>query len=155
MEEEFLPGFFTDTEKILNYDFSFDAYLENKKYDESYHIDNLTLPGNKKDLCESYFKSILLGYNHIYIMKILEKIGYEKNICLPIIHKWDNQNIKIHNFVIISHPDDAERICKKHIQKAPNLKQLLNTSIISTTDNEDWKQQRQSMNMAFLPNQSL
>ena len=154
MEEEFLPGFFTDNDKILNYDFSFDAYLDNEKYDESYHIDNLSLP-NKKELCESYFKSILLGYNHIYISKILEKIGYEKNICLPIIHKWDNEKIKINNFVIISHPDDAERICKKHIQKVPNLKSLLNTSIISTTDNDDWKQQRQSMNMAFLPKQSL
>ena len=153
MEEE-LPGFFTDNEKKLNYNFSFNVYLDNEEYDESYEIDNLSLP-NKKELCESYFKSILLGYNHIYISKILEKIGYEKNICLPIIHKWDNEKIKINNFVIISHPDDAERICKKHIQKVPNLKSLLNTSIISTTDNDDWKQQRQSMNMAFLPKQSL
>ena len=152
---EFLPGFFTEPENLLNYDFNLNHFLDNDKYDESFYIDNLTLPGDKKDLCESFFKSILFGYNHIYVMKILEKIGYEKNICLPIIHKWDNQNIKINNFVIISHPDDAERICKKHIKKAPNLKQLLNTSVISTTDNEDWKNQRQTMNMAFLPKQSL
>ena len=155
MKKDTLPGFFTNKEELINYDFNFDKYLNNEKYDETFNIDNLTLQGNKKYLCESFFKSILHGYNHVYIMKILNKIGYEKNICLPIIHMWDNQNIKINNFVIISHPDDAERICKKHIKKAPNLKQLLNTSVISTTDNDDWKDQRQIMNMAFLPTKSL
>ena len=154
-EQDFLPSFFTDHEKLLNYDFSFDKYIDNEKYDESYQIDNLTLSGNKKELCESYFRSIIFGYNHIYITKILEKIGHEKNICLPMIHNWDDDKIKINNFVIISHPDDAERICRKHIKKAPNLKQLLNTSIISTVDNDDWKDQRQSMVMAFLPKLSL
>jgi len=155
MDDDFLPGFFTDRETLLNYDFNFDKFINNDKYDETFTIDNLTLPGDKKTICESYFKSIIKGYNHIYIMKLLETIGYEKNICLPIIHMWDNENIKINNFVIISHPDDAERICKKHIKKVPNLKTFLNTSIISTTDNEDWKNQRQTMNMAFLPKKSL
>lgn len=155
MDDTLLPGFFTDKEILKNYDFNFDKFINNDKYDETFTIDNLTLPGDKKQLCESFFKSIIHGYNHIYIMKLLKNIGYEKNICLPIIHMWDNENIKINNFVIVSHPDDAERICKKHIKKAPNLKQLLNTSIISTTDNEDWKNQRQNMNMAFLPKKSL
>ena len=136
-----LPDFFTDKNILINYDYSFDYYLDSD-CDESFFIDNLSQNNNKKLLCESFFKSILLGYNHIYISKLLEDYTPNSNLCLPIIHKWDKDKVKINNLILINHPEDAERICKKHIQKVPNLKPLLNTSIISTTDNEDWKNQR-------------
>ena len=103
-----IPDFFTDKEKILTYDFSFDRFIDTD-IDESYLIDNLSVPGDKQELCESYFKSILFGHNHIYISKLLEKLGPNTNICLPLIHKWENE-VKINNIVIISHPNDAERI---------------------------------------------
>ena len=62
---------------------------------------------------------------------------------------------KANNLVIINHPGDAERICKNHVKKAPIFKSFLYDSIISTTDNEDWKEQRSLMNMAFIPKLSL
>ena len=151
--ENDIPDFFTDKNILLNYKFSFDNFLDSD-IDESYIINNLSVPGDKKKLCENYFKSILLGYNHIYISKILDNLGHNSNICLPLIHKWDS-TVKISNLVIISHPDDAKRICKKHIKKAPIFKSLLHTSIISTTDNDDWIKQRYDMNSAFLPKYSL
>ena len=40
-------------------------------------------------LCESYFKSIMFGYNHIFIQKIIDNIGRLTNISLPLLHKWN------------------------------------------------------------------
>ena len=148
-----IPDFFTDKEEILNYDFSLDEFI-GSDIDESYVIENVSVPGDQVELCRGYFKSILLGYNHIFISKLLTKLGPNSNVCLPLLHKWSNK-IQINNILIISHPDDAQRICKKHIKKAPIFKPLLNTSIISTTDNDDWSEQRNKMNMTFLPKTSL
>ena len=67
----------------------------------------------------------------------------------------DQDELSIDNIIIINNPQDAERISKLHIKKAPIFKSLLNDSIISTTDNDDWKNQRGEMNMTFLPNISL
>ncbi len=147
-----IPDFFTNKEKLLSYDFSLINNYLNTEIDNTYHIKNLSL---EKELLVDYFKSILLGYNHVFIHKILEKLDKpNSNICLPLIHQW-NGSPEIDNLVIISHPDDAERICKRHIKKAPIFKSLLNTSIISTTDNEDWREQRDNMTNAFLPKYSL
>lgn len=146
-----IPDFFTDIQKISTYDFNLDSFIDSE-IDKSFYIQNLSVPGNQQKYCEEYFKSILLGYNHIYITKIIEKLGgLDKNISLPLINKWNGQ-VSIDNLVIVSNPKDASRLIKKHIKKAPIFKSLLDTSIISTTDNEDWKNQRNDMNMAFLPN---
>ena len=149
-----IPDFFWDQKELLTYDYSvIEKYLDTD-FDFSKEIFNLSPYMDKKKLSTEYFKSILLGYNHTYIMKLLEKYGYSSNICLPLVNKWRG-DIRVDNLVIISHPEDAERICKRHIKKAPIFKSLLNDSIISTTDNEDWKDQRSEMNGAFLPKLSL
>ena len=148
-----IPTLFTNKKELLSYDFSFDKLIDSE-FDESFFIDNLSIPDDKKYLCESYLKSIVSGYNHIYISKILEKIGYGSNICLPLIHNWEGK-AKINNLVILSNPHDVERICKTHIKKAPIFTSFLHNSIISTTDNEEWNDQRQDMNLAFIPKLSL
>ena len=146
------PNFFSGQKKIMSFDFDSVKGLLNTDSDNSYFIDNLSLD---RSLVSDYFKSILLGYNHIFISKLLKQYGESSNICLPLFNQWTEGKSMIDNLIIISHPDDAERICKKHIKKAPIFKSLLGTSIISTTDNDDWKEQRDKMNMAFLPNTSL
>ena len=146
-----IPTIFTEQNKIKTYDFKSINNLLNTEIDKSIFIGNLSI---EKSICSSYFKSILLGYNHVFISKLLENYTMSTNICLPLLHQW-NGSPQIDNLVIISNTNDAERICKKHIKKAPVFKQLLNTSIISTTDNDDWKEQRQNMNLAFMPKLSL
>ncbi|MBG01661.1 MAG: hypothetical protein CL470_05250 [Acidimicrobiaceae bacterium] len=148
-----IPGFFSEKEKILTYDYHQIEELLHTEYDESYWIENLSI--DKPNLVSKYFQSILLGYNHLYISSLLNDLNNPSaNLCLPLLHEWDGSP-KISNLIIISHPDDAERICKMHIKKTPVFKELLNTSIISTTDNKDWKEQRHSMTNAFLPYYSL
>jgi len=147
-----IPTFFDKT-MLMKYDFNVDDIF-GSEIDESYHIKNLSIPEDQKKICKSYLKSILLGYNHTYIQHLLSKYGTHSNICLPLVHKWEG-SVSVNNMVILSNPGDVERICKRHIKKAPIFTSFLNTSIISTTDNDDWKEQRQKMNMAFIPKLSL
>lgn len=150
-----VPNFFSDKEKIFNFDYSSIRDLVQSEIDHSTIIENLSVPMKQEILAEKYFKSILLGYNHVFIQKLLKDLNNQSaNICLPLLHLW-NGTPQIDNLVIISHPEDSERICKQHIKKAPIFKSLLNTSIISTTDNKDWKKQRIDMTNAFLPKHSL
>ena len=149
-----IPQLFTDKKNILSYDFDrTDAYIDNE-INKYMYIHNLSIPGDQKQLCKQYFKSIILGYNHIFIDNMLESLNTRSNISLPLLHKWEDK-ITINNLVIISHPVDAERICKDHVKKAPIFKSFLYNSIISTTDNDEWKEQRGDMNMAFIPKLSL
>tara|TARA_B100001094_G_scaffold197641_1_gene191686 strand:+ start:368 stop:1861 length:1494 start_codon:yes stop_codon:yes gene_type:complete len=157
-----IPSFFSDKDKILNFDYSKIKGFVGSSIDHSKTIDNLS-PGNKDILLINYFKSILLGYNHVFISKILNDLNNPSaNICLPLLNQWQTKQqtdgqgeLSIDNLIIINHPDDAERISKLHVKKAPIFKSLLNDSIISTTDNDDWKNQRGEMNMSFLPNTTL
>jgi cytochrome P450 len=154
-----IPNFFSDKDKILNFDYSKIKKYIGSSIDHSKTIDNLS-PGEKDTLLIGYFKSILLGYNHVYISKILNDLNNPSaNICLPLLNQWQAEQsadgFSIDNLIIINHPDDAERISKLHVKKAPIFKSLLNDSIISTTDNDDWKTQRGEMNMSFLPNTTL
>jgi cytochrome P450 len=150
-----IPTFFTDKESILNYDYSKLSGYIGSSIDHSFDVVNLTPNRHKDTLLVGYFKSILLGHNHVFISKILEDLNNPSaNICLPLLNQW-SQEPSIDNLVIINHPDDAERIAKLHVKKAPIFKSLLNDSIISTTDNDDWSNQRDLMNPAFLPNLSL
>jgi hypothetical protein len=57
--------------------------------------------------------------------------------------------------VIISNPEDAERIARIHVRKEPNFTPIMYGSIISTIDNEKWKMQRSGLAHAFLPKASL
>jgi cytochrome P450 len=156
-----LPSFFSDRQKILNFDYTKITGYIGSSIDHSITINNLSPNREKDTLLIGYFKSILLGYNHVFISKILSDLNNPSaNICLPLLNQWqaggsDQDELSIDNIIIINNPQDAERISKLHVKKAPIFKSLLNDSIISTTDNDDWKNQRSEMNMTFLPNISL
>ena len=64
-----IPSFFSDKYKIFNFDYSSVKELIQSDMDHSFIIENLS-PMIKQDvILAQYFKSILLGYNHIYITK--------------------------------------------------------------------------------------
>jgi cytochrome P450 len=150
-----IPNYFSNREDILNFNHSIIEKYINSNIDNSFYIPNLSPSKDKLKLCCDTFKNVLLGQNHIYIQKILKSLNNPSaNICLPLLNQW-NDELSIDNLIIINHPEDSQRIAKLHIKKAPIFKSLLNDSIISTTDNDDWKSQRNEMNMAFLPNLSL
>ena len=121
-----IPSLFSDQSKIMNFDFSSLQNYIDSDIDFSTYIDNLSPSVEKHILFESYFKSILLGYNHIFISKILKDLNNPSaNICLPLLHQWIPNQTRIDNLVIISHPEDSEKICKYHIKKTPIFKSLL------------------------------
>ena len=150
-----IPEPFSNKEEILNFNFNSIDPLINSEIDYSYTIDGLYENiGTKVDIVKSYYKSILHGYSHIYIDKVVNKYGENCNIQLPLLNRWNNIT-SIDNIIIINNPVDANRIAKKHIQKAPIFKSILNDSIISTTNNNLWKDQRNNMNPLFLIEKSL
>ena len=149
-----LPTFLTDKDKILSYDYNQIDSLIGTTIDNYKFINNLSIPDSTNSLCKKYYKAIVQGYNNLFIDKIMKQHNTNSNICLPLLHQWKKKPM-IDNLVIINHPADAEKICKKHIKKTPIFESFLYNSIISTTDNNDWKAQRSDMNMAFIPSLSL
>lgn len=82
--------------------------------------------------------------------KVTEKITPEKQLT-PL----DSAIVqRIVARVIVADPEDAERVARIHVRKEPNFGVLME-SIISTTDNEHWREQRQHLVEAFLPLSSL
>ena len=119
--------------------FDYDSIKSDIFVDESHYIDNLSPYENNKEkkdkILRSYYRSIMLGYNHIFIEKIMDTNNNKGNIALPILHKWEGEE-RIDTLVIISNSEDSGRIAKGHIKKAPIFKDLLYDSLISTTDND-------------------
>lgn len=106
-----------------------------------------------------------MGTLHIYKQQMRErygKQGYATNIVVPIVRffRTDGGAGLLHGpvltqQVVLSHPDDCERVARNHVKKQPNFVGTLMSSLISTTDNENWKQQRNELNEAFLPVASI
>ena len=86
------------------------------------------------------------GRLHILYDKYIEQYGNNKNNNLVVPFEIKN---KISDLYIINHIEDAERLASKHIKKVPNLKLLLFDSIISTTNNNLWSEQRRCFSSAF------
>jgi hypothetical protein len=154
-----IPTLFTDKETLKQFNFDEIQSLLGTEIDHHTHIPHLSVPDPDNTLCRDYFKSSMMGQNHVFIEELMDAHRTKSNISLPLLHQWHSNatanNPRIDNLVIINDPLDAERLCKDHIQKTPIFKSFLYNSIISTTDNDDWKQQRDDMNIAFLPSLSL
>jgi cytochrome P450 len=86
------------------------------------------------------------GKNHILIRKYQQLYGdnLSSNINIPYV-----KDGIVRDLLVINNPDDAERLAYMHVKKHPILEPLLYNSIISTTDAEDWREQRQNYQHAF------
>ena len=95
-------------------------------------------------------KQSLIGKDHI-LFKNYQKVharGLTDNIVIPYL---DITKKELKDLILISDPDDSERIAKKHIKKMPSFVPLLYDSLISTTDSKHWKKQRMEYVNAFNP----
>lgn len=147
--------------------------LDKKTSDLFEKIDGPYLHGVSK---ENIFKDMSiannLGIGHLKIKQYVEEYGTSgdcSNIIVPII--IDTPNIELDSgsmligpgnkesmigeMIILSNPDDCFAIAKRHIRKQPNFTPILMDSIISTTDNDNWREQRDHFTQAFLPSSSL
>ena len=82
-----VPNFFSGLENILSFDFDGLKNLLNTDIDNTYFIENLSLDNN---LVSDYFKSIIMGHNHIFISKLLQTYGESSNLCLPLFNQWND-----------------------------------------------------------------
>eukprot|EP00440_Ansanella_granifera_P046977 gb/GFBE01050872.1/.p1 GENE.gb/GFBE01050872.1/~~gb/GFBE01050872.1/.p1 ORF type:complete len:612 (+),score=114.26 gb/GFBE01050872.1/:1-1836(+) len=84
--------------------------------------------------------------------------GLSSNIAVPLMSNSGSgsQTLKqLCTRVIVADPEDAERLARIHVRKDGIFEAALMNSIISTTDNEDWRQQRHQLAEAFLPLSSM
>ena len=79
------------------------------------------------------------------------------NFVQPVISFTRNNTRKpiLTNHVILSDPEDCERIARMHVQKMPDQSLFLHTGVLTQLDNDRWKAQRSHLIEAFLPMQSL
>lgn len=58
--------------------------------------------------------------------------------------------------VVLSHPDDAERVARLHVRKGKSYGiAFLGDGVLSTRDIDSWREQREHLVEAFLPDASL
>ena len=126
----------------------------------------------KKDAYIEMVEADSRGINYLKLSELIEKYGTcgdYSNIILPTLIDIPSAEFNsgskmllpgkdksfIGQVVILSHPEDCYDIAKRHVKKQPNFTPLLMDSIISTTDNDNWRKQRDHFTQAFLPNASL
>ena len=79
------------------------------------------------------------------------------NVVMPVV-SFTRNNVRppiIAEQIVISHPKDAMRIARAHVQKMPDQSLFLNNGVLTQLDNARWKEQRGHLSEAFLPYQSL
>lgn len=144
------------TEKKIQKSLYHHEILSKYKKNSNKHLYNI-ISSPVKNYNEEYLtilknieKQSKLGKDHILFMNYQKYFcnGLSDNIILPYL---DISNLVLTDLILLSNPDDCERITKKHIKKMPNFKPLLYDSIISTTDIKHWKNQRFDLVQAFSP----
>lgn len=84
------------------------------------------------------------GTIHLLYEKYKEKYG--KNFLIPYL-----ENGTVKDCVIISNHLDCEFIAKNNLKKMSNYNNILMDGVLSTTDLNHWKKQRNILNAAFFP----
>ena len=79
------------------------------------------------------------------------------NVVVPTISfsRFNREPPKLTNLVLLSDPEDCERIARNHVTKMPDQSLFLGDGVLSTTDNSSWREQRMHFTEAFLPLVSL
>jgi cytochrome P450 len=146
--------------------------IENQLVSEDGYNLSEHLPGPLSDIGEGKkykdVKAILAqimrhtngGTNHTLWMDFQKNYCNESrtaNFVQPVISFTRNNTRKpiLTNHVILSDPDDCERIARMHVQKMPDQGLFLHTGVLTQLDNDRWKAQRSHLVEAFLPMQSL
>ena len=98
------------------------------------------------------------GQSHVQWMEWQETYGdagTQSNIVLPHMAAERANGAWLTEKVMLSNPDDCIRIARTHTQKDPSFQTFMGDSVISATDNDAWRAQRNHMTQAFLPMSSL
>jgi cytochrome P450 len=119
----------------------------------------------KREIIDTLAPLSRAGKRHVYWMQCQDDAARADpyyanaprtiNIALPVLVPSDSEMPYFKNVVVLSHPEDCERIARAHVRKQPNFTTVLFQSLIATTDNAHWARQRNYLNEVFLPEASL
>ena len=128
------PGYKASTEKLL--EIITDGRLRNRMGE---------FPNYWIDIQDKILKEDPRGHNDSRLI----------NFALPYIMTCEKYGMYRTSVAFVSDPEDTQRISKNHVKKMPKMTAMFMGSVISTTDNEVWKKQRNLLNEVFLPKKSL
>lgn len=128
------PGYKASTEKLL--EIITDGRLRNRMGE---------FPNYWIDIQDKILKEDPRGHNDSRLI----------NFALPYIMTCEKYGMYRTSVAFVSDPEDTQRISKNHVKKMPKMTAMFMGSVISTTDNEVWKKQRNHLNEVFLPKKSL
>ena len=137
-----------------------DKYIDNFNYEL---LKKLGSPCNKftvNFILNEIDKETMKGKNLILYekyQKIFCDDGLSSNFVVPFVDYEYTVDFKKHirDLTVINNPNDAERIVENHVKKMANLKPYVLDSIISTTNVDNWRAQREDYQPAFSINHSL
>ncbi|CAE7843340.1 CYP714A1 [Symbiodinium necroappetens] len=124
-------------------------------WDEAHSI------SEKAGLLQAVQKAFAEGSNVQQIAAWQQKFGkrgLSSNLAVPqVVNRGSGSQIvtRVDTRVIVADPDDAARLSRIHVQKDGQFEAALMSSVISTTDNTEWRAQRKHLTEAFLPLSSL
>ena len=151
---------------LLDFDLLESVLPREGEYNIAEHLAGPLQDTSWKDAFLEFQEKFQMGLPHLKFVEWQKKYGGEQglgaNIVVPQL-LYTRKDVEvgprvppvITQEVIISNPEDAARIARIHVRKQPNFTLAFYGSIISTVDNEMWKQQREDINPAFLPKASL
>ena len=90
--------------------------------------------------------AIMKGKVHFLYENYKNKYG--RNFLIPYL-----KNNIINDCIIISNHLDSKYLAKKNLNKMPHYDKILMDGILSTTNLDNWKKQRNVLNTAFFPSQ--
>ena len=86
------------------------------------------------------------GRDHLLFDSWIKQFN-NANILIP--HFIGGDNMRISYKIILSSSEDSETVANENVKKENNFKPLLHDSIISTTNNKHWREQRMDLINAF------
>ena len=113
---------------------------------------------DKYEILKEYQEDRAIGRNHLRWLEYQQRYGKQglnSNFVLPIISPEVGKEPVINQQIFLCHVGDCARIAKAHVRKQPNFTPAFQGSVISTTDNDHWRKQREYLTGPFMPTSSL
>ena len=143
-----------EEEEFLRNSFNLMKNLENRMLEKK-ELPKL-LPGPLDELSEEEItfqiqKAFLRGQNMLLVESWTEKYG--KNIVFPMTITPKSRMPYRDFMVVVSDPEDVSKVLQSHVKKSDIYGvAFLGDGVLSTRDNELWREQRRHLQDAFLPN---
>eukprot|EP01065_Artemidia_motanka_P040797 TRINITY_DN5184_c0_g2_i1.p1 TRINITY_DN5184_c0_g2~~TRINITY_DN5184_c0_g2_i1.p1 ORF type:complete len:589 (+),score=198.43 TRINITY_DN5184_c0_g2_i1:81-1847(+) len=120
--------------------------------------DTQRYPGGREEVVRALVEQERIGQGHVNITRmqaLYGRDGLRSNLAVPVVSFAQTRPPLRTHQVLVADPRDCGRLAAAHVKKQPNFTIFLLNSVLSTTDVDHWRRQRQGLTEAFIPRRSL